>query len=295
MSQPPSGYRPIVIIGAGRSGTKILRDSLCRLPGAGTWPCDEINYIWRHGNAAAPDDEFGPERARPGVRRYIRRRFDRLARRRALTHVVEKTCANSLRVAFVDRVVPDALFVVLVRDGRDVVASARKRWTASLDLPYLAAKARFVPLTDVPYYGLRYLKNRLYRRFVATDERLASWGPRFDGMAAMVRSEDLAIVCAHQWRRCVERADAALAAIDPARVVRLRYEDFAARPAPALAELARAAGIAATQAQVAAAAGGVTAGRIGAWRDDFQTGELDRILPVLSPVLARHGYETGPS
>ena len=153
MNQLSRGYQPVVIIGAGRSGTKILKASLCRLPGAGSWPCDEINYVWRHGNASESHDELQPERARPRVRRYIRRCFDRLARRRGLAHVVEKTCANSLRVAFVDRVVPDALFVFLVRDGRDVVASARKRWKAPLDLPYLLAKARFVPLTDVPYYG----------------------------------------------------------------------------------------------------------------------------------------------
>ena len=30
-------------------GHNMLRDVLTKLPGVATWPCDEINYIWRHG------------------------------------------------------------------------------------------------------------------------------------------------------------------------------------------------------------------------------------------------------
>ena len=67
MSEKTPGPRPLVIIGAGRSGTNMLRDVLCRMPGLGTWPCDEINYIWRHGNRAHPDDEFPGGFARPKV------------------------------------------------------------------------------------------------------------------------------------------------------------------------------------------------------------------------------------
>ena len=43
-------FIPLIIIGAGRSGTNILRDSLCKVDGVVTWNCDEINPLWRHGN-----------------------------------------------------------------------------------------------------------------------------------------------------------------------------------------------------------------------------------------------------
>ena len=39
------GAKPVVIIGAPRSGTNMLRDVLCDWPGVVTWPCDEINLI----------------------------------------------------------------------------------------------------------------------------------------------------------------------------------------------------------------------------------------------------------
>ena len=41
--------------------------------------------------------------------------------------VVEKTCANSLRVPFVETVAGPAKDVFLVRDGMDAVASALER------------------------------------------------------------------------------------------------------------------------------------------------------------------------
>ena len=57
----------LVIIGAPRSGTNMLRDVLTSFDGIGTWPCDEINYIWRHGNVRYPSDEIPADRATPAA------------------------------------------------------------------------------------------------------------------------------------------------------------------------------------------------------------------------------------
>lgn len=229
-------FIPVVIIGAGRSGTNILRDTLVRVPGFGTWPCDEINYIWRHGNVRWPTDEFSTEHARPEVKAFIRRAFEKLAVSRGLSHVVEKTCANSLRVAFVNAILPDAKFIHIIRDGRDVVSSAQKRWTARLDLPYVMAKARFVPISDVPYYASRYLWNRIYM-LSSGEKRLAFWGPRFRDLDDALRSYPLEEVCALQWMRCVEKAEDELASIEPSRVHRVHYEDFVSEPAAELKKI----------------------------------------------------------
>ena len=37
---------PVIIIGAPRSGTNILRDTLSIISNVRTWDCDEIPYIW---------------------------------------------------------------------------------------------------------------------------------------------------------------------------------------------------------------------------------------------------------
>jgi hypothetical protein len=290
MTVLPISYRPVVIIGAARSGTNLLRDTLTKVPGVGTWPCDEINYIWRHGNAAHPDDELGPEHATPAVRHYIRRRFGRLARRRSLTHVVEKTCANSLRLAFVDRVLPEALFVFLIRDGRDVVASAMRRWRAPLNLPYVLRKARFVPLSDLAYYGSRYVGNRVYRLGASRDGRLAFWGPRFAGIEVAVRSEDLSVVCARQWGQSVQLAEAAFEDIDSARVYRLRYEELVASPAGQVERLCRFLGVQACPEHLSSLVEGISASRVGFWRQDLEPSDLGKIQQEIGDLLACYGY-----
>ena len=120
----------VVIIGAPRSGTNMLRDVLTSLPGYGTWGCDEINLLWRHGNRDHPSDELRAEQATPQVQRYLRKAFDQVRRNTGQQAVVEKTCANSLRIGFVRRVLPEARFLFIVRDGFDASTSAVRRWHA---------------------------------------------------------------------------------------------------------------------------------------------------------------------
>lgn len=282
-------YVATIVVGAGRSGTNMLRDALARLPGAGTWPCDEINAVWRHGNARHPDDELTPAMAGPRTRRYVRRAFERLAARRKLSHVIEKTCANSLRVRFVHRIFPEARFVFLVRDGRDVTASAMERWRAPLDLPYVLRKARFVPLGDVPHYALRFLATRAHR-LLSTERRVRSWGPRFAGMDDAARTDSLAELCARQWVRCVEKAEEELATIPQEQVYRLRYEDYVCGPGPFLRELAEFLGIPADDVALAPGSGGVTADSVGRWRQRLTPEQQRAIGPIVASTLARHGY-----
>lgn len=283
-------FQPVIIIGAGRSGTNMLRDILTELPGFGTWPCDEINYIWRHGNVRYPNDEFTVDLATPVVRKYIRGVFSRLAKKRKLSYVVEKTCANSLRVGFVNRVIPNAKYIFIVRDGRDVVASALKRWEAPLDISYVAKKARFVPITDMPYYGVRFLWNRIYR-LLSPEKRLAFWGPRFKGMEEMLRTRSLPEVCAMQWIRCVDKAERELKQFVPSdRVIKLHYEDFVKNPHNEIKRLAAFLNIDVNEELIHQLTHGVSSKSVGKWKKDLDQKVLENIIPLLRKILKRHGY-----
>jgi hypothetical protein len=265
----------------------MLRDAVSALAGFTTWPCDEVNYLWRHGNLRTPHDELAPEQATPRIRRYVSRRFARRSRRGE--HVVEKTCANSLRVAFVDRVLPEAKFVWIVRDGRDAVPSARRRWHAKLDLGYAAAKARFIPPSDLPYCAARHFARRVHR-LRSADGQVASWGPRLRDMDALVASRPPLEVCALQWRRCVEQAAGDLAMLDSARVHRIRYEDFVAEPATHLADIAAFAGRPAHDDDVCAAVSHVVPEKAAAPRALLSDEEYAELEALMAPALAAHGY-----
>lgn len=285
----PRRSETLVIIGAGRSGTNMLRDLLCGMPGVGSWPCDEINYIWRHGNRDAATDELPASAATESVKRYICGRFDAMRRRLGAELLVEKTCANSLRVPFVDAVLPEAKYVFIVRDGRDVVASATKRWTAPLDFGYIAAKARFVPIGDLPYYASKYLANRV-SRLLRPDHRLATWGPRFEDMQRIGREHGVAAMCAAQWSRCATLAEAALANVRGDRVLRLRYEDVVMRPREEAQRLAAFAGVAAAEEVYARVTSEISPSSVGRWRMDMDATALSRAMPFMGPALERFGY-----
>ena len=230
-------YLPVIIIGAPRSGTNMLRDMLVELSGVGTWPCDEINYIWRHGNVRYQSDVFTPEMAISEVQVYIRRQFQKISAALDLDTVVEKTCANSLRVGFVDKVIPDAKYIFIVRDGMDAVGSALERWKASLDIPYILQKARYVPPSDLPYYASRYLLNHLYR-LVSREKRLSFWGPALDNVGELLDKYSLPEVCALQWKACVDNSERDFSTIPSENIIRIKYERFVREPVVEFARLA---------------------------------------------------------
>ena len=115
------------------------------------------------------------------VKEYINRQFDWVQKKFKAKAVVEKTCANSLRIPFINQIIPNATYVYIVRDGLDVVGSAKLRWTANLNIKYTLKKARFIPIFDLPFYFFNFFINRLHK-FLSSQNRLSFWGPRFKGL-----------------------------------------------------------------------------------------------------------------
>lgn len=219
--------KQVIILGAARSGTKFLRDVLGASQFVRRVPHD-VNYVWRRGNHTHPHDEIPASLIDDETAAKIRGRLHALASTRGTIGeiLVEKTVSNCLRVALVDRVLPDAKFVHLVRDGREVTESAIRQWQAPADRSRLADKFRTLSPSDTGYVAW-YLKNQLASK-IRHDGGIAHWGPRYDGMGHDVETEPLAVVCARQWRRSVTLATDALAEVDPFRVHTVRYEDLIA-------------------------------------------------------------------
>lgn len=284
-------FTPLIIIGAARSGTNALRDALTRLPGFATWPCDEINPIWRHGNLDWPNDEIPAERATPAVRHSIRKAFRRIWRQQGQPDfVVEKTCANALRVPFVDAVMPEARYIHIVRNGFDIVASARKRWRGELEVPglsYFLSKARYAPLSDLPRYAVSALKNRVAIK-LGQQEHFDSWGPRFAGLDAL-SGAPLDEIVARQWAACVSASDSAFADMASGRVFELRYEDLTRDPQGSLEQITRWLGSPRDEDTLASAASSLRANSVGKGQAAAEA-LPETIKSVLKPPMRAHGY-----
>jgi hypothetical protein len=282
-------YQPVIIVGAPRSGTNMLRDVLTSFDGVATWPCDEINYIWRHGNVRYPSDEIPAERATPAIQNYIRQRFSDIREKYSADVVIEKTCANSLRVPFIDAVLPEAKYIFIYRDGLDATGSAKERWTAKLDIPYILEKVRFVPKADLPYYGLRYFWARVYR-FVSREKRLAFWGPALDDMQNILQNHTLNEVCALQWQRCVDRTEEAFSKMHADKVVRVRYEDFVREPVLQLTRILEFMDRDIEPDKIAKAVEGVSPRSLGKGRKALGEEEVANLEALVGETLKRYDY-----
>ncbi|HEY5218197.1 MAG TPA: sulfotransferase [Gemmatimonadaceae bacterium] len=218
----------IILIGAARSGTKLLRDLVATHPQVACVPFD-VNFIWRLGNDSVSHDELGPELATPRVRRRIRSRI--LNFQRMAPWLVEKTVSNSLRVPFVEAVFPEAKYIHLIRDGRDVTESSYRQWTAPPSWRDIARKIPAFPVAQAFGYGARYVGSTLRRAVGGRGKDAAPiWGPVYDGIREDVASRELMDVCALQWQRSVVSAFSAFGALDPERVLTIRYEELVANP-----------------------------------------------------------------
>jgi hypothetical protein len=281
----------VVIIGAPRSGTNMLRDVLTALPGYGTWDCDEINLTWRHGNRDFPSDELGAEQATPSVQRYVSRAFDRARRGSGAPHVVEKTCANSLRVEFVHRIAPEARYLFITRDGLDAAASAMQRWHAPFDVRYTLAKARYAPPGDLAHHGLNVIAGRLRRRPNRSGAGAPGhgwWGPKPHDWERLSATRPLDEVAVIQWQRCVEVARRGLATVPADQVHHVVYEDFVRDPRAGLSDVLDFLGD--PRAFDQAAVDGVRASSIGKGRAGFSSGDRRRLAAVAGETLESLGY-----
>ena len=281
--------KTVIIIGAPRSGTNMLRDVLTSLDNVATWPCDEINAIWRHGNLRFPSDEIPVEKITPDIKKYIQNSFMQIRKKYKAEYIVEKTCANSLRIPFVDSIIPDAKYVFIYRDGIDTIGSAAERWKASSDLTYLIKKSKFVPKMDLPYYGVRYFWARIYRLF-STEKRLAYWGPVLDEMQSILQRHTLNEVCALQWKRCVDKSEEAFLSMPANKLVRVRYEDFVQKPFEELDRILNFIGLDVPSHLVQRAVKGVSHRSVGKGRKILGVQEVKKLEMLIADTMKRCNY-----
>lgn len=285
--QAPTDCQPVLIIGAARSGTKFLRDILSQAPAVATVPYD-VNYVWRYGNADRQDDELGENDASEHVRRFVRSTLPSIARFDAARHrfLLEKTVSNGLRIPFVARIVPEARYIVLVRDGRAVTESAMRQWQASPQWRDLIEKLKGMPVQNYSYvawFALNYGRGLLSRRGGGK-----VWGPRYRGVDDDIANESLAFVCARQWSRVVESAEVGIQAIPEDRRFVLRYEDLVADESHLAALLGWLDWPAAPVIEAYRRA--VSRGENDKWKETLSPDERDAIERAAGPTLARLGY-----
>ncbi len=160
---PSPSYRPLFVVGCPRSGTTWLQLLLAHHPRVATAPetqifayyLDHFQRQWREEH----DGDTARLQGRAGLSRLLsQEEFEALCRLNASTVlekiaakrpdasiVMEKSPRHALHAEFIRRLFPDALFLNVVRDPRDVVTSlmaAARSWGRSWAPPNAIDAAR---------------------------------------------------------------------------------------------------------------------------------------------------------
>jgi hypothetical protein len=284
--------RPVIILGAARSGTKYLRDVLAAAANAARVPYD-INYIWRYGSEDHPDDALPASLATERKARFIRAQVHRLAGVDPSSSAVvfEKTVGSTLRVPFVDSIFPEARFVHLVRDGRAVTESAMRQWQEPMNWSRLFEKVRGLPLQNLGYaawFAANFAKGLLSGRGGGR-----VWGPRYPGIEDdLARGRDLAEICAEQWRASVGAAIEGLRTIPPERQITISY-DALVSGIGALAEVAEFCGLEGIERVLEVHRAKVIASADDKWRTGLSPAQKAKIEPIVGPLLRELGFLEG--
>ena len=276
---------PIFIIGAARSGTNMLRDILSSIDGYCTWDCDEINPILRHGNLRHPSDVFTSEMATPVISDFIRSKFNKISKKHNGAIVIEKTCANTLRLPFLASIFPKAKFIFIYRDGRDSIASTMKRWKAPFELKYSLKKARYIPIVDIHHYLWRFGKLRLEQMFGS--KRLKFWGVKIPDLDKLSNSMSLLEIAAYQWSICNQHC------IDyfsnnKTDMISIKYESFVRDPASSLLEISTF--IDAKDFDTELLSRDVRVDSIGKYKKELSSDQLKVIEPIILKQTMSFGY-----
>ena len=245
---------PIFVVGAARSGTHLVATTLRK--NLDVVYTGEVNELWKRYVPPSRYDSIPSSAASEEVIVKLRNAFEHYVETQGGGRLLEKTPANTLRLPFVTRVFPDARIVHIVRDGRDVALSARRKYRGNLkkmtkfETPRTSFRERLVMLVETAITKMRLnpsprsLLSNLGRYWKGTLSHLgyggeAMWGPRFPGWETYFKHYSILEVAAIQWRASVDCVENFLAARPDVAAYDIKYEDLVAHPDETLAGLFR--------------------------------------------------------
>lgn len=258
----PRLREPVFVLGAARSGTTFLGSCIGALP--------DVSYHFepRVTKAAAREVYEGhwPQRRAAMVFRSSYGLL-LLAAGHGGLRFVEKNPENCFIIPFLMRTFPDAQFVHIVRDGRDVAVSHAEK-------PWLGARS------------------------AATGQRGRggqAWGPwarwwveperagEFEAASDLTRT-------AWSWRRFTDSARSHLSTIPGDRALTIRYEALVQRPQEVAQHLASFLGHPRPPAELSAALARADAGSVGRWRQALDEQGRSDVYREAGALLRELGY-----
>jgi hypothetical protein len=271
---------PVFVVGCSRSGTTVTYETIAMAPQLLSFGHEIPEFwdsLWGPHQNHWESEAAGAAQARPehrvAAQRYF---FQRLGPGR----VLDKTCINVMRVAYLHSLFPDARFVYIHRDGRDNVSSLMDGWAHEGHFALGKLLGPFPCAVNIDGGAFRE-----WSFFLPPGWRDYNEAP-------------LEQVCAFQWLMANRLALEALQKIPAQQWIRIRYEDIFDRPLQMFREVferlelpfddAVARRCARLDAQPTSIVKG--APKKEKWKERHAA-KIERILPQIRPLMLELGYD----
>jgi len=278
-SRAGEGTKYAFIVGAPRSGTNVLRDTIGRLPHVET-TTHPLEEIWSIGQGDAETDQYDPQSLTPEIKQQIREKFkDRYTR---YIWFVEKNVFHSLRIPYIREVFPRARFIHILRDPRDVAVSLRAYRQSPVDWQYYLTGGIFQlsPAEIVRYSGI--FLERMARRIVKGKKQVTDMGPIFPGYYEILERDDPLEMAVSQWRYCVETIHDSFQALAKKDSMEVYYRVLMEDSESELNRIGRFLNVDSIEPMLRFAEENYRTDRVGRWRELLDRSEIDRLNKLLT-------------
>jgi len=291
------------LVGSTRSGTTILSE--CLEKHSQIAHLYEPYYIWDW------DIGYGKDDVRPSAflpmlnKKAIRRDFKRFAVKSKASIVLEKA-PGIMGIDFRQCIFPDAKWINIVRDGRDVTLSIHREWKKREKLSQKKLyKDTFAliwkTLLRQPFWYFRIkqiafeLKTAQFQNLLAYHNKSkwkgsAGWGPRFKNWKEIYESRSLIEFNAYQWLESVKSVEANKNNIDAGKLLELKYEDFIQNPIENLKRIIEFLGLK-YESHMVDRLPAIKKNNKNKWKTEFTLKKLQNIGPIITDELIRLEYE----
>ena len=270
----PHLKRPIIIVGAPRSGTTLLGQLIAAHPDVAYW--EEPRTVWSTGNQNLPNDVLLEDHLTAEIASNIDQRFFDYLEQSGKTRFAEKTPSNMLRLRFIHKLYPDCKIIHLYRDPRPVVASALRMLKSPPDLNRITARAREAKLQDWPGLLRLFFRDTLSRLFLGGKKTF--WGPR------------PATLLSKQWAALVQAAQYDLQHLPPDSWIEIRYEDLLSDHSRILPKLLKFAELSPSSEVTDLTNQSINPNRTSTWQQNLSPEQIREIETQTSPLLTELGY-----
>lgn len=260
----PSLRRSMFLVGAPRSGTSFLGSCLAAV--------EAVSYHFEPILTKRAARWVYEESERRAILRLLYRSMYRwLMRihRHGDRRFCEKTPRNCFIVPFLAEVAPDAQFVHIIRDGRDVALSySKKPWLSARSVDSGAREPGGYAYGPIPRFWVEEERREEFRR--TTDIHRCIWA----------------------WRRFVTAARTAGTGLGPRRYLEVRYEDLVEDPRATTDRITSFLGFDETDhvARFRSRALQAHSDSVGRWREELDSPALRTIDDEAGHLLRKLGY-----